>query len=198
VKPGLFVLVAIILLSIFSCRNQPHANRVLVVQPFTDIPPSQATALYEMLKKVNPKTIIRKAIIVPESAFYAPRNRYRADSVINYLDHFGSTDTVVIGITSKDISTRKGNIADWGVMGLGFEPGNACVISTFRLSKANLSEQFYKLALHELGHTQGLPHCNNKTCFMHDAEGGNHFDEEADFCQSCKAYLKGKGWLLNN
>jgi archaemetzincin len=82
-------------------------------------------------------------------------------------------------------------------MGLGFEPGNACVISTFRLSKTNFAAQFYKVALHELGHTQGLPHCPNKTCLMRDAEGSNHLDEETGFCPSCKAYLKSKGWLIN-
>jgi len=79
---------------------------------------------------------------------------------------------------------------------LGFEPGNACVVSTFRLPKMKLSRQLSKLCLHELGHTQGLPHCKNKTCFMRDAEGGNHLEEEIDFCESCKSYLKSEGWLL--
>jgi len=149
-----------------------------------------------MLKKVNPKTFIRKTVPLPESSFYFPRNRNRADSIIKYLDHFAGTDTVIIGLTSKDVSITKGNINDWGVMGLGNEPGNACVVSTYRLSKTNLSSQLNKLALHELGHTQGLPHCNNKKCFMRDAEGSNHFDEETGFCQSCKSFLESKGWLL--
>ena len=81
-------------------------------------------------------------------------------------------------------------------MGLGFEPGNACVVSTYRLSRNNLLNQLDKLTLHELGHTQGLPHCNKKECFMRDAEGGNYFDEETSFCQSCKSFLKSKGWQL--
>jgi archaemetzincin len=52
------------------------------------------------------------------------------------------------------------------------------------------------LAFHELGHTQGLPHCKNKTCFMRDAEGGNHLGEETGFCQFCAALLKSKGWQI--
>ncbi|MFB9845298.1 hypothetical protein [Mucilaginibacter ginsenosidivorans] len=115
---------------------------------------------------------------------------------MNYLSRPGVADTVVIGLTDKDISTRKGSINDWGIMGLGFQPGNACVISTFRLSKERRMDQFYKLALHELGHTQGLPHCNKRTCLMRDAEGGNHLDEETGFCESCRSFLKSKGWLL--
>jgi len=197
-KPGSFLpfLVAL-LISVSSCNpSLPPANWVFVVQPFTDLPSSQAKQIYEMLKEINPKTILRKAIALPATAFYQQRNRYRADSIINYLNRFASADTVIIGLTSKDISTTKGNTMDWGVMGLGFQPGNACVVSTFRLSKAKASSQFYKIALHELGHTQGLPHCKNKTCFMRDAEGGNHFDEETGFCQSCKSFLKSKGWQL--
>ncbi len=169
---------------------------MIVVQPFTDLPASQAKGVYDKLKEINPNTLLRKPIALPVSAFYPQKNRYRADSIINNLNRFGSADTVIIGLTGKDISTTKGNTADWGVMGLGFQPGNACVISTFRLSKAELSGQFYKIALHELGHTQGLPHCKNKTCFMRDAEGGNHLDEETGFCESCKSFLKNKGWQL--
>jgi archaemetzincin len=82
-------------------------------------------------------------------------------------------------------------------MGLGFCPGNVCVASTFRLSKKNLKEQFYKVAIHELGHTQGLPHCEDKSCFMRDAEGGNPLNEEHGFCEVCKLFLKSKGWELN-
>ncbi len=82
-------------------------------------------------------------------------------------------------------------------MGLGYCPGNACVVSTFRLDKDNLSNQFYKVAIHELGHTQGLPHCTAKTCLMRDAEGKNNLDNEFDFCEKCKKLLKAKGWNFN-
>jgi len=190
-----FALISLLFLA--GCKpSLPPANRIFVIQPFADIPFSQVNAICDSLKKINPKTILKTAIPLPPTAFYSPRNRYRADSIINYLNRFASTDTVIIGLTNKDISTTKGKIADWGVMGLGFQPGNACVISTFRLSKAQLSDHFYKLSLHELAHTEGLPHCKNKTCFMRDAEGGNHLDEETGFCQSCKSFLKGKGWLF--
>jgi len=196
IKPvSFFLLFALLLLS--GCTpSLPPANRIFVLQPFNGLPDNQAKKVYEILKGINPKTILRKAIPLPSTAFYPARNRYRADSLINYLNRFGNADTVIIGLTNMDISTTKRDIADWGVMGLGFEPGNACVISTFRLSKTKLPAQFYKLVLHELGHTQGLPHCTNRTCFMRNAEGGNHLDEETGFCQTCKSFLKSKGWIL--
>ncbi|MBW4890826.1 hypothetical protein KXQ82_13930 [Mucilaginibacter sp. HMF5004] len=188
--------ILLMLMVSFSCHH-PHANRVVIIQPFTYISPSLIATAYKKIQETIPKTILRKAIPLPTSTYYASRNRYRADSIIKYLDHFGSADTVVIGLTSKDISTTKGNMHDWGIMGLGYEPGNACVVSTFRLSKTNTQNQFSKVVLHELGHTQGLPHCPNKTCFMCDAGGGNHLDDEIGFCPNCKAYLKGKGWNLD-
>ena len=81
-------------------------------------------------------------------------------------------------------------------MGLGYQPGSACVVSTFRLSKENLAEHYFKVSIHELGHTQGLPHCAVNTCFMRDAKGGNPLNEETDFCPACKSHLIKKGWRL--
>lgn len=194
--------IAILLFSslafLYACKPAlPPANRIFVLQPFDGTSSSEIKTLYDKLKIINPRTILKPAIPLPISAFYAPRNRYRADSLINYLGRSGNTDTVIIGLTDKDASTTKGTMRDWGVMGLGFQPGNACVVSTFRLNKNKLSEQLYKLSLHELAHTQGLPHCNNPTCLMRDAEGGNHLDEETGFCSICTAFLKKKGWVLN-
>lgn len=140
--------------------------------------------------------VLRPAIPLPERAYYAPRNRYRADSLLRILATRGSSDSVIVGLLNEDISTTKGDHADWGIMGLGYRPGNACVASSFRVRKAGSGEQFYKVVIHELGHTQGLPHCKTKTCFMRDAEGGNPLDEERGFCVDCGGFLKSKGWKL--
>lgn len=81
-------------------------------------------------------------------------------------------------------------------MGLGCRPGKSCVVSDFRMAVKNRNQQFYKVVLHELGHTEGLPHCKTKTCLMRDAEGGNHLDQEKDFCKNCKDFLINKDWNL--
>ena len=180
----------------FSCQQITQANSVIVIQPFNDFTPELTNSVFAKLKEINPNTILKTPFQLPIKAYYPPRNRYRADSLIKYLSNFGSADTVVIGMTNKDISSTKGSVSDFGIMGLGYCPGISCVVSTFRLAKTNLSEQFYKLAIHELGHTQGLPHCSNKICFMRDANGKNVLNEEKDFCPSCKSFLKNKGWQL--
>jgi archaemetzincin len=133
---------------------------------------------------------------LPKHAYYAPRNRYKADSILTFFNSIATNNYIYIGLTSKDISTTKNNIADFGVMGLGFCPGRACVASTYRLSKTNKNEQLFKVAIHELGHTQGLVHCPKPFCFMRDAEGKNPTNEEKEFCESCRKHLRNKGWLI--
>ncbi len=188
----------LLLLIYFWCgKKTATSNRVIIVQPFNDLSTIETEYIFKKLKLINQATILRSSLPLPTQAYYKPRNRYRADSLIKYLKVFGNSDTVVIGLTSKDISTTKGDKIDWGVMGLGYCPGNACVVSTYRLSEKNRLEQLYKVSIHELGHTQGLPHCVTKTCFMRDAEGENPLNEENDFCTSCKSFLKNKGWVLN-
>jgi archaemetzincin len=130
----------------------------------------------------------------PADAYYKPRNRYRAPLILTYLNTYSGYDKI-IGITSKDISTTKNGVYDWGVMGLGSCPGKSCVISTFRIKTPNkvlFEDRFIKVALHELGHTIGLPHCTfSSTCFMEAAEGTiKSVDRETRFlCSNCKKLI---------
>jgi archaemetzincin len=131
---------------------------------------------------------------LPQVAWYAPRSRYKADSLLNHQLRLQSSASTVAGLTGKDISTTNGAIPDWGVFGLGFCPGKACVISTHRLQKASktreqLKERLIKVVLHELGHNFGLPHCTNSlTCLMADAEGTiAQVDREKKWlCDKCR------------
>ena len=88
----------------------------------------------------------------------------------------------ILGLTAHDISTTKRNenglvkepaskYEDWGVFGLGYMPGESCVVSTFRLThpKAKAIDRLRKICIHELGHNMGLNHCEDKGCVMTDA-----------------------------
>jgi len=184
----------------FSCHHsnqfEKESTITIDVQPFSGIAEQEVNYVFSELKKIYPNIILNRTIPFPVSAFYAARNRYRADSLIQFLDRRTARGHITIGLTNKDISTTKDAIADWGVMGLGFCPGNACVASSFRLSNSEKLMQLFKVAIHELGHTQGLPHCGVKSCFMRDAEGQNPTNEEKDFCFECKKQLAQKGWVF--
>ncbi|MDR6158432.1 archaemetzincin [Chryseobacterium sp. SLBN-27] len=176
--------------------NEKEAVTILV-QPFKDINSKDVELVVEEIRKIYPKIKVLEPIDFPDNSYYKPRNRYRADSIISFLSKNTKQNFVTIGLTAKDISATKGNIKDFGIMGLGFRPGTACVASSFRLNKDNRNEQLFKVAIHELGHTQGLKHCQEKKCFMRDAEGKNPTDEETEFCKKCKQFLINKNWKFS-
>ncbi|MTH18059.1 Zn-dependent protease [Flavobacterium sp. LC2016-01] len=177
-------------------NSQKAVQKVIVIQPLGSFKKEQAQRVFTEIKTINPKVVLRSNISFPENSYYKPRNRYRADSIIKSLKNNIGADSIIVGLSNSDISTTKNEIKDWGVMGLGYKPGKACVVSDFRLSVKSKNQQFYKLVLHELGHTAGLPHCKIKSCLMRDAEGGNPLDQEKSFCKDCKSFLKSKGWQL--
>ena len=180
--------------------NKIISKEVIIIDiiPFEDTPPEITNSLSDALRQICPNVTVKDIIPFPENSFYEPRHRYKADSVINYLSSITPTNHVSIGLTVKDISTTKEDISDWGVMGLSFQPGNACIASAFRLDKQNILDQLFKVAIHELGHTQGLDHCEVKTCYMRDAEGKNTTNQEIGFCDKCKPVLYAKGLIKTN
>lgn len=191
----------LLFLSLLSCTNakkedQAKSNKVIVIQPLGNFKTDQAKKVLVQIKTINPRVVLRKNISFPKNSYYKPRNRYRADSIIENLRNRIGADSVIVGLSNADISTTKNGIKDWEIMGLSYRPGKSCVVSDFRMAVKNRNQQFYKVVLHELGHTEGLPHCKTKTCLMRDAEGGNHLDEEKDFCKNCKDFLLNKGWQL--
>lgn len=200
----LFVNFLFAILFLVSCNEKQNSQAkvetkkiILQLQPFKDISLDEVKNIAKQIETIYPNVEILSAIDFPENSYYQPRNRYRADSIIKFLSSQTKGNFIKVGLTGKDISARKGNIKDFGIMGLGYRPGKACVASSFRLNPLKRKEQFYKIIIHEIGHTQGLKHCPEKTCFMRDAEGGNPTNEETDFCDNCKKFLKNKHWKFN-
>jgi archaemetzincin len=139
---------------------------------------------------------------LPKSAFYAPRSRYRAEKLLDFVRvRLPSGALRIAGITAVDISTTKPPHADWGILGLATIDGSACVLSTFRCHRRAKNAEharvrFAKTAVHELGHTFGLDHCPNRGCLMEDG-GGSVFttDRESDLCTTCRSALARRSLL---
>src|SRR5439155_13511886 len=116
---------------------------------------------------------------LPKEAYYPPRHRYRAERLLEFLEGIAKGEppgTRILGMTDVDISTTKGKVSDWGVFGLGEIGRRNCVISVFRLKRnakdaGHLAFRVSSTAVHEVGHTLGLPHCPTARCVMQDAEG---------------------------
>lgn len=210
-----YLLLIISCLLLLSCKtkraeNAAPANKTgtqatnhsVALLPFKGI---DSTVVLEIRKgiasRLQVEVTVLKEVALPASAFYVPRQRYVADSLLAFLRrHKHDRYEKIIGITSKDIATRKGEHPNFGVMGLGNCPGPACVISSFRVGKGMRSRKHFLdrmvvLALHELGHTYSLPHCPDTACLMKDAEGKMNLDDGQTYCQSCRAILLKKGVL---
>jgi archaemetzincin len=132
---------------------------------------------------------------LPAGAYFGPRQRYRAEKILDFLDQIGrEKGTKVVGLTNVDISTTKGPYEDWGIFGMANIGGPSCIVSTFRLGRGKVdaalfAERFSKVVIHELGHALGLPHCPG--CVMRDAEGKiSTVDRSAPrFCARCRMKL---------
>jgi len=133
---------------------------------------------------------------LPETAWYEPRQRYKADDVIDAMVSLEPRFNKIVMLTSRDISVTNDEGKDWGIMGLGQLGGRLCLVSTFRLRKGEAGEKRFparliKVVNHELGHTFGLDHCEAPGCLMQDARGkiATMDAENGAPCANCSARL---------
>ena len=207
--------ISILFLAGCSNGNQSHGNEgmgdslpadpplgyVIELKPLGNFSRQKAEQLREELVKqlgiifnTKPKAELEASVFVgdkkeiPDSCLYKPRNRYWAGKILKML-HGGNHEIVNIGLTNRDISTSIHGHYNYGIMGLSFRPGDACVVSTFRLKR---KDDLWKVTTHEFLHSRGLPHCkkNDPKCLMQDAHGKNTFYMKNGLCQDCQNSLK--------
>ena len=183
----------------------PDLSPILYLQPLGDeLPGADVTLVKTALGLIiGLRVKVLRAEPLPADAWYAPRRRYRADQLLDFLDPcLPANGMRILGLTAADISTTKGKVYDWGVLGLGRIDGKSSVISRFRCAMkardaAHARERLAKVAVHETGHTLGLDHCPNRGCLMEDAEGRvATCDREYDFCARCRKLLADAGHAL--
>ncbi len=200
-------LITILFLSLllFNCENSDifrtkfHKVKV-AIQPFNDFPDDVARATQAAIDSMyNIESVILSPIALPQSAYYAPRDRYRADSLIRVLKYIKTDEyDKILGLTTSDISTTKDGYKDFGIMGLGFCPGESCLGSIYRVqrgakNKAHLISRFRKVTVHELGHTFGLKHCTyDPRCLMQAAKGKATTIDKAEeiLCKNCRKQIQ--------
>jgi len=133
------------------------------------------------------------ALPVPKEALDSKRKQYLSPVILDQLRVYADRLKVdkVLGIAAVDLYVPGLSF----VFGEAESPGKAALISLFRLQSefyggaANerlLAGRIEKEAVHELGHTLGLGHCQDPFCVMHFSNSIFDTDRKRSFfCGRC-------------
>ena len=126
-------------------------------------------------------------------AYDAQRNQYHSTKILEKLEKNAPDDCIkIIAVTKEDLFIPILTHV-YGEAQLG---GRACIISIARLI-AGLDEmvnkgckRMVKEAIHELGHTFDLRHCEDEMCIMHYCRRLDDVDRKSSrFCRYCTVFL---------
>lgn len=137
---------------------------------------------------------LRAALPLPRSAWNARRRQYVSTPLLDALPRGGGGR--VLGVTEADLYVPGLNFV-FGEAELG---GQAAVISLARLREqfwgrpdcpALLRRRALTEAVHELGHTLGLGHCEDAGCVMHFSNTLADTDRKGpEFCPRCRKQVR--------
>lgn len=143
--------------------------------------------------------VLERPMPAIDAAFDASRGQHSARALLAILlAQRGRDRARWLGVTSVDLFAPVLTFV-FGEAQLG---GAAAVVSTCRLDAAfrglpadqdHLQERLEKEAVHELGHTYGLVHCDDSRCVMRSSTDVEGIDSKRiGFCMECLLRLRSR------
>jgi archaemetzincin len=147
------------------------------------------TALASNLSRTAGITVtIAPSEAVDPRSYNAVRGQHRADALLAQARRAAAGR--VLAITDLDLYMPGLNFV------FGMAEGHAAVVSARRLragaDAALLGQRLFKEALHEIGHSFGLGHCDDRRCVMSFSNSLLEADRKGPrFCSACHGRLNG-------
>ncbi|MCQ2136085.1 MAG: hypothetical protein MJY67_04130 [Bacteroidales bacterium] len=193
------VLAALAVSSVCACTKV----KTIYIQPYNNTTHEECEALRQaFIEKALPilapdtfRVEILPVIELDDRLKNDQMSRYRADKINRFERKMLRSlprGCTIVGLMHQDISCTKGDVADYGILGLSFRGDRVCVISTYRLSR---KVDLWKLMMHEFIHSYyDYAHCPDDcvSCIMKNAYGKPDFPHEYELCPTCRHALWGE------
>jgi archaemetzincin len=143
------------------------------------------------LGRFDADVVVHPSQPLPLGAFDPRRGQFRSDHLLRRLRDVAADR--VLGVADVDLYVDPLNF----VFGQADVGGRAAVISTNRLASPDrdlFELRALKEAVHELGHTFGLAHCEDDGCIMHFSNTLEDTDRKGTaFCATCRGAFEARG-----
>lgn len=137
-----------------------------------------------------------ESLPVPREAFDRTRRQYHSTRILNRLfENRPEECSHLLAVIDEDIFIPELNF----VFGVADMIGDTAIISLSRLrqefyglppDRDLLKARAAKEAIHETGHTCGLPHCDEPSCVMFFSSSLLDTDRKGPgFCEQCRSHL---------
>ncbi len=160
----------------------------IIIQPIGKIDNNVISMLAKSLGDIFDTKIFLSStrLEVPEASYNPVRKQFNSTKILSFMiDSIKEASIHVLGVTDVDLYVPGLNF----VFGQAQCPGMFAVISVHRLQhpdEATFLNRVVKEAVHELGHTLGLAHCDNARCVMHFSNSLLDTDIKGkQFCERC-------------